>query len=125
MLQVGDLVIADDFDKPEAKNICVVVEVNQRKSFTRLKYISEDVANRYDHNHYLIFPFSAVQPTKVKDFGVDVETNRTLVIVTNADRFTTAIYDDGRARDWQGFDSSGIDIARLRKDFHTLAEHQD
>lgn len=131
-LSKGDLVIMNTTDAPEAKNICIVTSIKTLPDYRHkiyAKYICEHTSKIYGRKKYCVAVRESLEcssPTLIADFGVDffydenIATGDTEIVVFKEGQ-STAKYEDGIARNWQGvFDDCGYNVGIIRKDFNRV-----
>lgn len=92
-IQIGDLVIINDSDKPCTRLMARVAEVDPVRGFIRAEYICERTNMRECQG-------SLHRATLVSDFGVEVAFDGN-VVSTEQVRPSVATYPDGKPREWQ------------------------
>jgi len=95
-LKIGDFVILNYSECPEADNISLVLDIKKENMVTR--YISEKMKG------WGKLTQERIRGTKIEDFGVSLQTigDSFDVIQVYKNKDSTAEYEDGRRRHWQG-----------------------
>lgn len=92
-IQVGDLVIINDSDKPCTRLMARVTELDSVRGFIRAEYVCK-------RTNMAVCQGGLHRATLVSEFGVEVTFDGDMVS-TEQVRPSVATYPDGKARDWQ------------------------
>lgn len=122
-IKPGDLVIINNFDTPEGRLICIITSIvksgDKIKYFA--KYISREMKKKYHDRHIDTFFRDCFLldkgPTKIEDFGVRLILNNFPTATVKIIQESSATYEDGRPRKWQGFDNETF---KIRSDYQKI-----
>lgn len=121
-LKIGDFVIMNDLDRPEAAMIAKIIRFDseERGVVAVAKYICNKTARSYGLRTNCRQLITSTTPTKIEDFGVYAVFANHHVGVFKGEMYENPIakYKDGSQRKWQGtFDENGCEYLHIRTDF--------
>lgn len=92
--KIGQLGIANDFDRPASKMVAVIIKVDEKQIYFR--YLSKEMGKSWDKIGHADF----TEWTDLYSFGVICEIEGKEFRCTQTKK-STAQYSDGKIRNWQ------------------------